>query len=120
MTKKELEIKACFARTVFFELAKAGFDSDEIASKTVEITNEIFDGICTEPVEPDKENILDKKIKDCEISLRTKNCLVAADIETVGELVDYKKIDLLRLRNFGKKSLQEIEYFLHDNKLEFK
>lgn len=120
MKEKEFTIKADFAKTVFFELAKAGFGSDEIASKTVEITNEIFDGICPEPVEPDKENILDKKIKDCGFSLRTKNCLVSADIETVGDLVDYKKVDLLRLRNFGKKSLQEIEYFLHDNKLEFK
>lgn len=54
-----------------------------------------------------------------DLSERTINCLKAADIETLGDLVQYKKKDLLKLRNFGKKSLYEVEKLVELNGLEF-
>jgi hypothetical protein len=55
------------------------------------------------------ENILNKRMDDCHISVRALNCLKAADINTIGDLFVYNKEDLLKFRNFGKKSLKEIE-----------
>jgi len=48
------------------------------------------------------------------VRVRILNCLKAEDIETLGELLSYKKKDLLRLRNFGKSSLQLIERTLNE------
>ena len=63
------------------------------------------------------ENILSKKLADCDLSVCTLCCLRAAGIETIGELVKYSKSDFLRMRNFGRKSIMEIEDFLQDNKI---
>lgn len=49
------------------------------------------------------------RIIDIDLSLRTLNGLMDFQIRTVGDLLEYKKSDLLRLRNFGKKSLNEVE-----------
>ncbi len=48
-------------------------------------------------------------IYDFDLSVRTLNCLKAEDIETVQDLLNYKKSDFFRLRNFGKKSFNEVE-----------
>ena len=61
--------------------------------------------------------ILKKKLSDMDLSVRALNCLKAADIESLGDLVSYKKTDLLKFRNFGKKSLTELEDLI-ENKLE--
>ncbi|MGQ9630339.1 MAG: DNA-directed RNA polymerase subunit alpha [bacterium] len=53
--------------------------------------------------------ILDKPISDLELSVRPANCLRNADIKTIGELVKMTEADMLKTRNFGKKSLQEIK-----------
>ena len=53
--------------------------------------------------------LLKTKLSDMDLSVRALNCLKAADIETLGELVSYNKNDLLKFRNFGKKSLTELE-----------
>ena len=63
------------------------------------------------------ENLLSKKLADCDLSVRTLCCLKGAGIETVGDLCRYSRSDLLRMRNFGKKSIMEIEDFLQDNKI---
>jgi DNA-directed RNA polymerase subunit alpha len=47
------------------------------------------------------------------------NCLKAADVDTLGDLVQYNKSDLLKFRNFGKKSLTELEDLLSNLKLDF-
>lgn len=59
-------------------------------------------------------NLLTTKVTDLNISLRALNCLKAADIYTLGDLVQYDKLDLLKFRNFGKKSLAELDYLLED------
>ena len=53
--------------------------------------------------------LLKTKLVDMELSVRALNCLKAADVETLGDLVSYAKSDLLKFRNFGKKSLTELE-----------
>lgn len=53
------------------------------------------------------------------LSTRTLNCLRAADIDTLGDLISYDKRDLLKFRNFGKKSLKEIEKMVEEMGLKF-
>ena len=54
-----------------------------------------------------------------DLSVRALNCLKAADVETLGELVQYNKNDLLKFRNFGKKSLAELEELVQNKGLVF-
>ena len=56
--------------------------------------------------------LLKTRLEDVELSVRAQNCLNSADVYTVGELVKYNKSDLLKFRNFGRKSLSEIEELL--------
>lgn len=63
--------------------------------------------------------LLKTKLVDMDLSVRTLNCLKAADVETLGELVAYNKNDLLKFRNFGKKSLTELEEIVKAKNLEF-
>lgn len=53
--------------------------------------------------------LLKTKLVDMDLSVRALNCLKAADVETLGDLVSYNRNDLLKFRNFGKKSLNELE-----------
>ncbi len=53
--------------------------------------------------------LLKTKLVDLELSVRALNCLKAAEVETLGELVHHSQSDLLKFRNFGKKSLTELE-----------
>jgi DNA-directed RNA polymerase subunit alpha len=59
--------------------------------------------------------LLKTKLVDMDLSVRALNCLKAADVETLGDLVSIAKSDLLKFRNFGKKSLTELEDLV-DNK----
>ncbi len=52
-------------------------------------------------------------------SVRALNCLKAADVETLGDLVQFNKTDLLKFRNFGKKSLTELDDLLESLNLSF-
>ena len=56
--------------------------------------------------------LLKTKLVDLDLSVRALNCLKAADVETLGELVQYNRNDLLKFRNFGKKSLTELDDLL--------
>ncbi len=63
--------------------------------------------------------LLKTKLVDLDLSVRALNCLKAADVETLGELVQFNKNDLLKFRNFGKKSLTELEDLVKLKGLEF-
>ena len=63
--------------------------------------------------------LLKTKLTDLELSVRALNCLKAADVETLGELVAFHKNDLLKFRNFGKKSLTELDEKLESLNLHF-
>lgn len=60
---------------------------------------------------------LREKLLDFDFSVRCLNCLKAAEIETIEDLVKYRRNDLLKFRNFGKKSLVELDEFLEQHKL---
>lgn len=63
--------------------------------------------------------LLQKKLVDMGLSVRALNCLKSADVETLGELVVFNKTDLLKFRNFGKKSLTELDEMLASLNLSF-
>ena len=63
--------------------------------------------------------LLKTKLVEMDLSVRALNCLKAAEVETLGELVAYNKHDLLKFRNFGKKSLTELEELVRNKGLEF-
>lgn len=102
-------------------------DSLYLAAK---ILRDLYDKVVlfeTEPeyieeVEMDPElermdKILDTNVHELELSVRCSNCLAAAKIETIGELVSKSENEMLKYRNFGKKSLEEINALLENYEL---
>ncbi|QSS97723.1 DNA-directed RNA polymerase subunit alpha [Psychroflexus sp. ALD_RP9] len=63
--------------------------------------------------------LLKTKLVDLDLSVRALNCLKAAEVETLGDLVSYNKSDLMKFRNFGKKSLTELEELVENKGLDF-
>lgn len=63
--------------------------------------------------------LLKTKLSDQDLSVRALNCLKAAEVETVGDLVRFNRNDLLKFRNFGKKSLSELDELLANLNLHF-
>ena len=63
--------------------------------------------------------LLKTRLVDMNLSVRALNCLKAADVETLGDLVQYNKTDLLKFRNFGKKSITELDDLLESLNLSF-
>ena len=91
------------------------FSDEKIAVEAIDADNE---------EEFDEEvlhmrQLLKSKLSDMDLSVRALNCLKAADVETLGELVRFNKNDLLKFRNFGKKSLTELDELLDNLKLSF-
>ena len=63
--------------------------------------------------------LLKTRLIDMDLSVRALNCLKAADVDTLGELVQFNKSDLLKFRNFGKKSLTELDELVENKNLTF-
>ncbi|HBH06682.1 MAG TPA: DNA-directed RNA polymerase subunit alpha [Flavobacteriales bacterium] len=63
--------------------------------------------------------LLKTKLNDLDLSVRALNCLKAAEVYTLGELVTYQRNDLLKFRNFGKKSLTELDELVEKKGLAF-
>ena len=63
--------------------------------------------------------LLNQRLADMDLSVRALNCLKAAEVDTLGQLVRYHRADLLKFRNFGKKSLTELDELLERNGLAF-
>ncbi|HEX6982850.1 MAG TPA: DNA-directed RNA polymerase subunit alpha [Balneolaceae bacterium] len=88
------------------------------------ITEEIDEPFTQEEEEVDAEkqrvaNLLKTSIEDLNLSVRSYNCLKSANINTIGELVSRDEQDLLKFRNFGKKSLAELQEVIEDKNLHF-
>ena len=64
--------------------------------------------IIAEPEEADKDRVLDMNIDELELSVRSYNCLKRAGINTVAELCSKTSDDMMKVRNLGKKSLEEV------------
>ena len=93
---------------MLFSDEKITLDSDE------KFANEEFDEEVLH-----MRQLLKTKLVDMDLSVRALNCLKAADVETLGELVTYNRNDLLKFRNFGKKSLTELDDLLNNLNLTF-
>jgi len=63
--------------------------------------------------------LLKTNLADLDLSVRAYNCLKAADIKTLGELAALDISDMMKFRNFGKKSLAELEQLIQDKNLSF-
>jgi len=91
------------------------FSDEKIALETTENdVNEEFDEEVLH-----MRQLLKTKLTDMDLSVRALNCLKSAEVETLGELVVFNKTDLLKFRNFGKKSLTELEELLLSLNLNF-
>ena len=66
-----------------------------------------------------KEKILEKSIEELELSVRSFNCLKRAGIATVEDLTNKTESEMMKVRNLGKKSLDEVIAKLHDLGLDF-
>jgi DNA-directed RNA polymerase subunit alpha len=86
------------------------------------ITVNIDDAASTEEFDEDvlhMRQLLKTKLSDQDLSVRALNCLKAAEVESVGDLVRFNRNDLLKFRNFGKKSLTELDDLLASLNLRF-
>ena len=84
------------------------FSDEKIAIETTETEgNEEFDEEVLH-----MRQLLKTKLVDMDLSVRALNCLKSAEVETLGELVVFNKTDLVEVRNFGKKSLTELDELL--------
>ncbi len=91
------------------------FSDEKIALETTETdVNEEFDEEILH-----MRQLLKTRLTDMDLSVRALNCLKSAEVETLGELVVFNKTDLLKFRNFGKKSLTELEELLQSLNLSF-
>jgi DNA-directed RNA polymerase subunit alpha len=93
---------------MLFSDEKITLDSDE------KMANEEFDEEVLH-----MRQLLKTKLVDLDLSVRALNCLKAAEVETLGDLVKFNKNDLLKFRNFGKKSLTELDELLESMSLSF-
>ena len=74
----------------------------------------------TNPQESEASPLTDKSIDELELSVRSYNCLKRAGISTVGELIQYDEESMLRVRNLGRKSLEEVTKKLAELGLRFR
>ncbi|HDJ34136.1 MAG TPA: DNA-directed RNA polymerase subunit alpha [Bacteroidetes bacterium] len=93
---------------MLFSDEKITLDSDE------KFANEEFDEEILH-----MRQLLKTKLVDLDLSVRALNCLKAAEVETLGDLVKFNRNDLLKFRNFGKKSLTELDELLESMNLNF-
>ncbi len=93
---------------MLFSDEKITLDSDE------KFANEEFDEEVLH-----MRQLLKTKLVDLDLSVRALNCLKAAEVDTLGDLAKFNKNDLLKFRNFGKKSLTELEELLSSMNLNF-
>jgi len=87
-----------------------------------QITFEIEEKPKTEEIDEEllrMRQLLSTKLNEIDLSVRALNCLKSAEVETLGDLVKFTKADLLKFRNFGKKSLTELDHLLDHLKLHF-
>jgi hypothetical protein len=123
--KSKIEVR--FVRGVFAFLWNGDLDDEFPTGSPTQEWAEVVGNIHDNPEmllnndisKTNEKNILSMRITDCDLSVRALCCLKAAGIETVGDLARCNKYDLLKYRNFGKRSLSELDDFLTKNGLEF-
>ncbi|MCI0468910.1 MAG: DNA-directed RNA polymerase subunit alpha, partial [Nitrospirae bacterium] len=89
-------------------------ETDEMAEHEEKAETAVVD-----PIDPSMNKNLLKNIEEIDITVRAYNCLKNANIKTVADLVQKTELDILRTKNFGQKSLDEIRDVLHSMGLDF-
>jgi DNA-directed RNA polymerase subunit alpha len=98
------------------------------ASKILRDSLQIFINFEEEPVQQDDSmseeeermrELLSESVEELELSVRSANCLKTANIKTIGDLVRKSESDMLKYKNFGRKSLNEIKEILGGMGLSF-
>ncbi len=91
------------------------FSDERIALEADEVTQaELYDEESLH-----MRQLLKTRLVDMDLSVRALNCLKAAEVDTLGDLVSFNKNDLMKFRNFGKKSLTELEELVINKNLQF-
>ena len=114
---------------IFTDGSISAEDALDYASKVLQQYFAIFSKVQSTPVKiqrnnADEEtvrvrNLLRKSVDEMELSVRSYNCLKANDIKTIGQLVQQSDQDMLRFKNFGRKSLTELTEKLKSMELDF-
>lgn len=106
-----------FAAKILHDHVKFFINFDELED------DKIQQDVAEEEVKEAERNrlrsILNTPVDELELSVRAHNCLKAANIKTLGELVELQEQELLKFRNFGRKSLTELTEVVHQYGLEF-
>lgn len=87
------------------EIVKVNIDD---AVNTAYLLADEFIGKSSDSHTIEKHNIFKSHVEELQMSVRTTNCLLASGIRSVGELVSYRDMELLQVKNLGKKSREEI------------
>ena len=80
----------------------------------VSLTDQVLPVSMTQPEDDKKEKVLEMTIEELDLSVRAYNCLKRAGINSVAELVQRNQEDMMKVRNLGRKSLEEVEQKLQD------
>lgn len=111
--KYEYDTNYADVRDENINLRKINAELQELISNLPENKKEYIENITS------KRSILSTPIGQLDLSTRTLNCMQNCGIKTLGEITSYGKHELLRFRNFGKKSLAELEYVVKKHGLTF-
>ena len=130
-----VEQKTDFEKLVFEITTDASIDPTDALKKAANVLIQHFFLFSDEKITMSKDEVtvsnefdeaslhirqlLKTKLADMDLSVRALNCLKAADVETLGELVSFHRSDLLKFRNFGRKSLNELESLVKSKGLDF-
>lgn len=100
-------------------------ESAKILQRHVDLFIHLGEKVDILGVDPDRKeevpkSVIDMSIDDLELSARSLNCLQKAGVKTVGELISYSLSDLMKFKNFGSKSLDEVQEKLAEYKLSLK
>ncbi len=107
--KLSLEIWTNGVLTAQEAVSKAANIMSEHLKLFIDLSGELADnGVWTEPKETGKEKVLEMTIEELELSVRSYNCLKRAAINTVEDLTTKTEDDMMKVRNLGKKSLDEV------------
>tara|TARA_B100000900_G_scaffold27515_1_gene21286 strand:+ start:35 stop:988 length:954 start_codon:yes stop_codon:yes gene_type:complete len=120
-----VEQKTDYEKLIFDVLTDGSIDPKDALTEAAKILIHHFmlfsdERITLEDEETSSENqydeeslkmrqLLQSKLTDMDLSVRALNCLKAAEVDTLGDLVTFNKSDLMKFRNFGKKSLTELD-----------
>ncbi len=121
VTHQRVKERMNYDRLIIEVFSNGAVEPNHALYLSAKIVKDMFAKMCLFETEPEyiqdveldpeleeKERILSLSVKEIELTVRAANCLAAAEIETIGELVSKTEADMLKFRNFGKKSLEEI------------